>query len=79
MKVTMIASITGTRDGQDWPAAGEDIDLPADEANALVEAGLARAAGPAAPAKVETAAVEAPETAAAAKPRARKAPAAKKG
>ena len=35
MKVTMIASITGTRDGQDWPAAGEDIDLPADEANAL--------------------------------------------
>lgn len=79
MKVTMIASITGTRDGQDWPAAGEDIDLPADEANALVEAGLAKAASTAAAAKVETAAVEAPETAAEPKPRARKAPAAKKG
>ena len=79
MKVTMIASITGTRDGQEWPAAGETIDLPADEANALVDAGLAEAASTAASTKVETAAVVAPETAAEPKPRARKAPAAKKG
>ena len=78
MKIKMRVSITGTRDGQEWPAAGETIDLPADEATALVDAGLAEAASTAATAKVETAAVEAPETAAEPKPRARKAPAAKK-
>jgi len=79
MKIKMRVSITGTRDGQEWPAAGETIDLPADEANALVDAGLAEAASTAASPKVETAAVEAPENAAEPKPRARKAPAAKKG
>ena len=79
MKIKMRVSITGTRDGQEWPAAGETIDLPVDEATALVDAGLAEAASTAASTKVETAAVEAPETAAAPKPRARKAPAAKKG
>lgn len=78
MKITMRVGITGTRDGQDWPAIGETIDLPADEANELVAAGLAEAASKAAPAKVETAAVEAPETAAEPKPRARKTAAPKK-
>jgi hypothetical protein len=79
MKVKMIASITGTRNGQDWPAAGETVDLPDAEARDLVAGGLAVELDKKATAAVETAAVEAPETAAEAKPRARKAPAAKKG
>ena len=79
MKVKMIASITGTRDGQDWPAAGETVDLPDAEARDLVAGGLAAELDKQAALAVETAAVEAPETAAEPKPRARKAPAAKKG
>jgi len=80
MKVKMIASITGTRDGQEWPAAGETVDLPDAEACDLVAGGLAveldkKTAAPV----VETAAVVAPETAAEPKPRARKAPTVKKG
>lgn len=80
MKVKMIASITGTRDGQEWPAAGETVDLPDAEARDLVAGGLAveldkKTAAPV----VEAAAVVAPETAAEPKPRARKAPTAKKG
>lgn len=79
MRVTMKARITGTRNGADWPAPGETVDLPNDEAELLVANGLAVVddAKPAKPAAVETAAVEAPETAAAPKPRARKAAAPK--
>jgi F0F1-type ATP synthase epsilon subunit len=78
MKIKMRVSITGTRDGQEWPAAGETIDLPADEATALVDAGIAEVASNGASVKVETAAIEAPETAAAPKSRARKTAASKK-
>ena len=78
MRVTMKARITGTRNGVDWPAPGETVDLPQGEAEQLVANGLAVAdAQPAKRAAVETAAVEAPETAAAPKPRARKAAAPK--
>lgn len=44
-KVKMVARISGTRNGADWPAPGEVADVPADEAAALVAAGLASAAG----------------------------------
>lgn len=37
----MNVRISGTRDGHDWPAAGEQVDLPKDEAEHLVAAGLA--------------------------------------
>ncbi len=79
MRVTMKARIAGTRNGEDWPAPGESIDLPQDEAELLVANGLAVAdeTKPAKKAAVETAAVEAPETAATTKPRARKAAAPK--
>ncbi|WP_030267940.1 hypothetical protein [Streptomyces sp. NRRL B-24484] len=32
MRVRMLASISGTRDGQPWPPRGHTIDLPDDEA-----------------------------------------------
>ena len=74
MRVIMRAGITGTRNGVEWPAPGESIDLPQDEAELLVVAGLAVAdeSKAAKKAAVESAAVEAPETAATPKPRARK-------
>ena len=61
MRVTMRVPISGSRNGEDWPAVGETIDLPSDEAQHLCEAGLA----------VPAAAPE-PEKAAAPKPRAKK-------
>ena len=51
MKVKMIVSITGTRDGVDWPGIGEVVDLPDAEALDLVAVGYA------APAKTFTAPV----------------------
>ena len=79
MRVIMRAGITGTRNGVEWPAPGESIDLPQDEADQLVAAGLAVAddTKPAKKAAVETASVEAPETATTPKPRARRAAAPK--
>src|SRR5438132_13764123 len=41
MKVKMTVSITGTRDGQDWPGVGQVVDLPDDEAQSYIEAGIA--------------------------------------
>lgn len=76
MKITMRVGITGTRNGEDWPPVGGTIDIPTDEANALVDAGLAEPATKNAPA-VEAAAVVAPEAATTPKPRARKAAAPK--
>jgi len=60
MKVEMCARISGTRNGVDWPGIGETIELPDDEAVAMIGSGLARAV--AAPV-VETATVPAGETA----------------
>lgn len=50
MNVTMLCQISGTRDGVDWPAPGETIDVPDDEAASLVANGLAKAADEPAPA-----------------------------
>lgn len=50
-KVTMRFQISGTRDGLDWPAPGDIIDVPADEADSLVAQGLAEPVKPAAKAK----------------------------
>lgn len=41
MKVRMIAQISGTRDGIDWPAPGGTVDVPKDEALELIRGGLA--------------------------------------
>lgn len=41
MRVRMKVSLSGTRDGKDWPPVGGSVDLPGDEAAHLVSAGLA--------------------------------------
>lgn len=41
MKVKMLVSISGTRNGDDWPPAGGEIDLPDNEAIDLLNARLA--------------------------------------
>jgi len=41
MQVKMIAQLTGTRDGEDWPRVGATIDLPDAEAADLVMNGYA--------------------------------------
>lgn len=40
MKVKMLVSITGTRNGADWPQRGGFIDLPIAEAHDMIAAGL---------------------------------------
>lgn len=66
MRVRLLVDISGTRNGVEWPARGQDCDLPDDEAAAMIHAGLAAAVG------IESAAVEPPETATTPKPRARR-------
>lgn len=39
--VRLVGRISGTRDGKDWPAPGETIALPEEEANQLLLSGLA--------------------------------------
>lgn len=41
MRVQMRVLITGTRNGEDWPAVGGVVDLPDAEAQDLIAAGLA--------------------------------------
>ncbi|MFF4347535.1 hypothetical protein [Streptomyces sp. NPDC001530] len=41
MKVRMKLQISGTRDGQEWPAKGGEVDLPDDEGAQLCASGLA--------------------------------------
>ena len=41
MKVRMRTQITGTRNGEDWPALGEVINLPAEEARDMIHSGIA--------------------------------------
>ena len=43
-QVRMLVTISGTRDGADWPARGELATLPADEAAAMVAGGLVEVA-----------------------------------
>lgn len=37
----MKVQVSGTRDGQDWPAPGDELDVTDDEAVSLLNAGLA--------------------------------------
>jgi hypothetical protein len=55
MKIRMKVDISGTRNGEPWPARGEVIDLPTDEAQSLIDSNMAEAITKA---KAETAAVE---------------------
>jgi hypothetical protein len=41
VKVKMLGSISGARDGQEWPGIGEEVELPDDEAAALCAQGMA--------------------------------------
>lgn len=41
MKVTLLASFSGSRNGVDWPAAGSVVDLPDSEAADLIRNGQA--------------------------------------
>lgn len=43
MKVRMKLKISGTRNDQQWPEVGEEIDLPADEAKRYIEHGYCEA------------------------------------
>lgn len=40
-KVRMVAHVSGTRNGEDWPKPGEFITVPAAEAEDLIRAGIA--------------------------------------
>jgi hypothetical protein len=40
----MTVSLSGMRDGQDWPPRGSVIDLPDDEAKGYIAGGMARPA-----------------------------------
>ena len=40
-KVRMLVNISGSRDGKDWPKAGEEITLPKGEAEDLIRIGAA--------------------------------------
>ena len=61
----MKAQISGFRDGERWPPAGSTVDVPADEAAALIANGYATKGAD----KVETKTESAPETATAARKR----------
>ena len=45
MRVRMRVRMTGSRNGEDWPDVGGLLDVSEDEGNALIQAGIARAAG----------------------------------
>ena len=42
-KVIILQSISGSRDGAEWPAPGGSLDVPTDEAEQLIRLGFARA------------------------------------
>jgi hypothetical protein len=41
MRIRMKVTMSGTRNGEDWPPAGETVDLPTGEAQHLVASGIA--------------------------------------
>jgi hypothetical protein len=41
MRIRMKVTMSGTRNGEDWPAAGATVDLPTGEAQHLVASGIA--------------------------------------
>ncbi|WP_327180459.1 hypothetical protein OG599_35200 (plasmid) [Streptomyces sp. NBC_01335] len=74
MKIRMLQQMSGTRNGEDWPARGAVTDLPTGEAQHLVASGIAEEVGDDEP-EVETA--TAPTVADEKRPAARKTAAAK--
>lgn len=44
MRVEMLTQISGTRNGEEWPAPGATIEVPAHEAAGLILAGYAKEA-----------------------------------
>ncbi|MEV4159004.1 hypothetical protein [Nonomuraea dietziae] len=44
MRVQMLITMSGTRDGVEWPAKGGHIDVPEAEASMLISMGAAQAA-----------------------------------
>ena len=76
MRVRMKATLSGTRDGAEWPERGGTVDLPDDEAAHLIAAGLAEAGDGAEPREENAKAPDTTEKAvpkpAARKPSARK-------
>lgn len=49
----MTSQISGLRDGKEWPAPGETVDLPDDEANLVVSGGHAEMSDEPEPVKAE--------------------------
>jgi len=45
MQVKLLVDISGTRNGEPWPGRGESVDLPEDEARAMIAVGMAAEAG----------------------------------
>lgn len=74
MRIRMKQTLTGTRNGQEWPPVGQVTDIPTGEAQHLVASGIAEEVTADQDPPVETAA--APDTAEKRAP-ARKAPAPK--
>jgi len=52
MEIKLKVTLSGTRDGIEWPPVGGSVDLPEAEAAQMIAAGLASAV---APAPIETA------------------------
>ncbi|MFE6816017.1 hypothetical protein [Streptomyces sp. NPDC057677] len=46
MEIRMLVTLPGTRNGRPWPDKGEQIDVPADEAEQLLRYGAAEAVPP---------------------------------
>lgn len=42
MRVKLLVHLTGTRNGTPWPAYGEEIELPDDEATTMIAVGMAQ-------------------------------------
>lgn len=49
MQVRLLVSLSGTRDGEDWPPAGAVVDLSDETAVHMLAGGLAEPVGAAAP------------------------------
>lgn len=41
MRVRMTGTVSGSRNGVDWPARGEELELPDDEGALLCQSGIA--------------------------------------
>lgn len=69
MKVRMLRTVSGFRDGVEWPAVGDVLDVPEAEADDLERIGVAERVSAKSTIAPEAAVAAAPETAAAPKPR----------